>query len=196
MKVFFTASQRGKKFFDKYYRMIYEMLSELGYQHVDDILMKMSTDAFYNKLSGEGIDAYKKLYDKNIKATKEADINVFECSLPSLSIGYMVQHSLDNGKPTLVLYYEDNVPQFLTGIEDDRLILARYNETNLKEVIQKAIEESKHKMDKRFNFFISPDLLTYIDKASKKLKITKSTLIRNLIVDHMRKTKVKAEDLD
>lgn len=196
MKVFFTASQRGKKFFDQSYRKIFETIKELGYQHIDDELVRVSTDSFYDKLNNEGLDSYKKLYEASIKAVKEADVNVFECSFPSLSIGYMVQSSIDNGKPTIVMYQDTNVPQFLAGIDDERLILAQYKPENVKDVLSKAFDESRHKMDKRFNFFISPDLLTYIDKASKKLKVTKSTLIRNLIVEHMRKSKSKYEDLE
>lgn len=198
MKAFFTASQRGKKYFDEYYEQIYNILMEEGYKVVDDVIVKVSEQEFYNKLSAEGLESYRELYERNTKAMRESDVNIFECSLPSLSIGFMIQKSLDEGKPTVVLYVDDNVPQFLAGIEDERLIIVNYKKEDLKDKLRKALVESQQKMDKRFNFFISPDLLNYIDAASKKMQITKSTLIRNLIIEHMRKSKAKtaAESID
>jgi hypothetical protein len=92
-------------------------------------------------------------------------------------------------KPTLVLYYKDNVQHFLAGAEDEKLLVKSYNETNLTNVLKESIEELKSFKDKRFNFFINPGLLTYLETTSKNLGLTKSNFIRNLIVDHMKKNK-------
>ncbi|MEK9179049.1 MAG: hypothetical protein AAB893_01120 [Patescibacteria group bacterium] len=189
MKVFFTASQRGKKEFGKYYQRIYDQLELLGYSHLETSLLKISSKEFYDKLENTGHAQYTEYYNNNMKRIQEADICVFESSLHSLSIGFMIQKSLDNNKPTIVLYFEDNIPHFLHGMSEDKLILAKYTGTDLEEVLKKTLGEATDLREKRFNFFISPALLTYLEGASKKLGITKSTFIRNLIQDHRRKNK-------
>jgi predicted DNA-binding protein len=62
-------------------------------------------------------------------------------------------------------------------------------ENTLDQVIRDAVEKAQSLADKRFNFFISPSLLSYLNKASKEEGVTKSTFIRNLINDYKRKLK-------
>lgn len=84
-------------------------------------------------------------------------------------------------------------------MEEEKLIIKQYNEKNIKKVIKEAIDIARERRDKRFNFFISPKLLEYLEKASFNDGVTKSKFIRNLITEHMRKTRgehVVLEDLD
>ncbi len=192
MKVFFAASQRGKRYFVEEYKAIYELLSQLGYSHLDQTLIKTKSDEFYDGLDKGGRDAYVNFYNRNVKYLQEADINIFECSLHSLSIGFMVQKSLEYVKPTIVLYLEGKTPYFLAGNKEENLIVKSYNANNLKKVLSEALEEAKEKTDKRFNFFINPSLLAYLNKVAREKGITKSTFIRNLILEHKQKEDAEA----
>lgn len=165
------------------------MLITMGYQITDDILITVPTNKFYEDLEKEGKKGDINLYKKNLKKIKDSDINLFECSLHSLSIGFMIEKSLEAHKPTIVLYLEDNNPHFLDGIEDEKLIVRSYNDKNLNDILAEALKEAKIRGDKRFNFFISPMLLSYLEKASKEKGVTKSTFIRNLLLDHMARSK-------
>lgn len=187
MKVFFTASQRGKKSFEEYYQQIYQIVEKLGYKHLDDTLIKLSMTAFYTHLKKGGKRAHIDFYRKNIKCLKEADINIFESSLPSLSVGYMIEKSLEMHKPTAILYFENNAPYFLTDTGEEKLIVRNYTEKNLPQVVKEALDLARLREDKRFNFFISPYLLSYLDKVSKEQGITKSNFIRKLLLEHMKK---------
>lgn len=189
MKVFFTASQRGRDNLDKQYKKIFEEIKGLGYQHVDNEIVTIPSKEFYTELSEGGRNANVMLYKNNIKNLTQADINVFECSLHSISLGFMINKSLSFSKPTIVLYYKENVPYFVDGIQDEKLLVKSYNDTNVKTILTEAFELAKNLTDKRFNFFISPELLSYLNDASKELGITKSTFIRNLIVEHRKKTR-------
>jgi hypothetical protein len=125
MKVFFTASQRGKNFFDRFYKKIYKIVESQGIEHLDDTLVKITAKSFYQELDSNGTNAQKELYEKNMKAINKADITVFESSLPSLSVGYMINKSLEANKPTIVLYLDENYPHFLKGVNEDKLIVKR-----------------------------------------------------------------------
>ena len=190
MKVFFTASQCGQKFYDTLYKKIFAEITRLGHTHLYDKIIKVPYKKFYENLESSGHTASVALYQENIKHLKKADINVFECSLHSLSIGFLVQKSLEFHKPTVVLYLKENTPYFLTGIKDEKLIFAPYN--NIDEIpnaVSKAFEKAGALRDKRFNFFLSDEFLRYLEEASRRAGLNKSTFLRNLVLEHMEKNK-------
>lgn len=189
MKIFFTASQRGKEKYDDNFKAIVDCITALGHQNLDDRMLNSTVAGFYGKMKTDGQAAYQKLFNENVQFIKKADINIFECSWQSFSVGYMVQKSVELNKPTIVLYVDNSPhpPYFILGANDEKLILKSYNLENLKTVLKDAIEKASTLADKRFNFFISPSLLTYLNENSRKQGITKSTFIRNLILEYRRK---------
>ncbi len=187
MKVFFTASMRGQKEFREYYEKIYHTIEELGYTQLDDEVITSRRTAFYDKLEKEGRNAYIQLYKRSMQALHEADICIFECSVHSLSIGFVIQKSLDFNKPTIVLYYKNNLPHFLMGAQEEKLIVRSYTEHTIKKVLKETLKDARERKDKRFNFFITPKLLHYLEKISKEQGVTKSKFIRSLIFEYMKK---------
>ena len=185
MKVFFGATYAGEKEFGKYYRHIYEVLEHMGYSHVDDEAVSITYEQYIDFMA-KGRKAQVENYRKKMKCIQEADICIIESSAHSLGTGFIVQKSLESSKPTIVLYYKDNIPYFLSGIEDEKLIIKSYNNDNYRKVLRNALEIAREKRDKRFNFFLSPKLLQYIDDAAKERGVTKSKLLRDMIVKHMR----------
>jgi uncharacterized short protein YbdD (DUF466 family) len=101
-----------------------------------------------------------------------------------------MQKALEDNKPVIILYFNQNTPLFMSGVEDEKLFVANYSEKNIKKVVRNSLEQAKERRDKRFNFFISPKLLEYLEKMSKEEGITKSKFIRNLILEHMHKEPV------
>ncbi len=189
MKIFFTASHEGKKYFENYYKKIAATIKELGYEQMEDDVLTVSTAKFFENLEKGGKQTNTDLYKRKMKSIQEADICVYECSINSLSLGFLIEKTLDLNKPTVVLYLKDNIPYFLLGANEEKLILKSYNDDDLKQVLKQALLEAQSMKDKRFNFFIGPELLSYLDKVSKARGITKSTFIRNLLLDHMKKNK-------
>jgi 2'-deoxynucleoside 5'-phosphate N-hydrolase len=191
MKVFFTASQRGKQEFGKYYEKIISTVKTMGFSMIEDDLFSYTQSSFYKRLDKGGRQAQIDLYREKIDHIRQADITIFECTIPSLGIGYVVEKSLSFNKPTIILYFKNNEPYFLEGVEDEKLIIKSYSDSNIKKVLVDAMNLARERRDKRFNFFISPKLLEYLEEASKKTGITKSTFIRNLILDHKKQGQVR-----
>jgi len=187
MKVFFTASQKGKDKYESYYIQIFNLLKKKGFTHVDSEIISQNSAEFYKNLEEKGSKGNVELYEKNINNIKTADINVFECSFNSLSVGFMVEKSLELNKPTIVLFVSKQKPFFLEGIQDEKLITGSYDLDTLDSVLSEVMDKAANLRDKRFNFFISPSLLEYLELASKQEGITKSTFIRNLLINHKRK---------
>lgn len=186
MKVFFTASQRGRKEFGKYYNIIIDELKKSGYTLIDDDILNKTPNQLYKQLE-TGRKANVEFYKNKLDHIQQSDIVVFESSTHSLSVGFVIEKALEYNKPTVVLYFKENCPYFLSGDEDEKLVLKNYNEKNLIKILNSALELAKERRDKRFNFFISPKLLNYLEKTSKNMGITKSKFIRNLLLEHMKK---------
>lgn len=192
MKIYFMAPMRGKVTSEEYFKKIYDAIEKLGYTLLDKYLLKNSMADHYKRFEERGDEYYHEFYEKTISYIKQADINIFECSSPSLGLGYQIEKSLQFNKPTIVLYLEGHVPHFLVGVDEDKLVIKVINEKNLLETLTSAINEARNKADKRFNFFISPALLTYLENESRNQNITKSTFIRSLILEHKRKNAKKS----
>lgn len=189
MKVFFMAPMRGQEVFNEIYSKIYQYLEDNGCTIVDKVVLEKKSSEFYKELEDGGEKAYHEYYQRMLNNLKIADINIFDASFPSLGTGFQILKSLELNKPTVVLYQEENPPHAIIGTMDDRFILKKYTKTNLKKVIKEVLELSKERADKRFNFFINPRLLAYLEETSKEQGITKSMFIRNLLLEHMRGAK-------
>lgn len=186
MKVFFGVPFGGTRQFGEYYKKIYAEIGKLGYENVNDDVFRISYDEFLKQVS-KGRDVLVDNYHRKLEGIKNADICIFEGSFPSLGMGFLMQKALEDNKPVIVLYFKNNVPLFMSGVQDDKLFVTNYTEKNFKKVLREILEQAKQRRDKRFNFFISPKLLEYLEKVSKEDGVTKSKFIRNLILDHMRK---------
>lgn len=187
MKILFTASQRGKKQFGSVYKKIQSISGGLGYELIHDDIASEDPADLYKALEDGDHRVQVEFYNKKIDSIKQADICIFEASTHSLSIGFVIQKSLEFNKPTIVLYLKDHKPLFFSGLENEKLILQEYEEKTLEKDLSLALQDAIHLREKRFNFFISPGLLHYLEQASKKEGVTKSTFIRNLILSHKKK---------
>ena len=174
MKVFFTASRQGKQYFDFYYQQILSFLDKEGYENINKEYLqknyKMISHSIQHKILVERIH--------------KAEICIFECSFQSFTVGYLIEKALELDKPVVGLYLEDHIPDFLIGLESEKLHIVEYTKDNLFDLLKTSILKASFLTDKRFNFFINSNLLAYLNKISKKLGVTKSTFIRNLIEEH------------
>jgi hypothetical protein len=187
MKIFFTASQRGKKQFGQMYKKIQLYIQSQKYKLLDDDIFTEEPNQLYKASELSNHEVQVDFYHKKINTIKDADICIFEVSTHSLSIGFVIQKALEFYKPTIVLYMKGYIPHFLSGVENEKIILKEYGMETLEKQLQEALQEALGLRDKRFNFFITPNLLAYLESTSKSEGITKSTFIRNLILAHKKK---------
>jgi predicted DNA binding CopG/RHH family protein len=179
MKVFFYAPLQSKASLYPLYQKIYKTIVFFHHYHLNKMSYRTAKSSLSKKTS-LGLDKLSRLI-------QEADSCVFEASYPDLSLGYLIARSLELDKPTVILSLKNHRPFFLDQISHEKLIFKTYVEDSLSIAIQEAFAESNLKTDKRFNFFISPNLLIYLNRVSKKLGVTKSTFIRNLIEEYRKK---------
>ncbi len=185
MKIYFTASLRGKSEFGDNYTKIVGHLEKEG----DKIVSKHVFENDFAQVAAqdkpEAINSYQKL----IRGIKKADVFVAEVSTQSLSVGYEITEAIKLNKPVIVLYMGDRRPSMLFGSGYEKLQMVQYDEKNYKALIDKAVNEAKKHSDVRFNFFVSPKILAYLDWIAQKRMVPRSVFLRNLIEREMKKDK-------
>ena len=177
MKIYFTSSARGVREFKKKYGRIFQTIEKLGHKNLDDLVLTIDKDVFYDGTH----DDQTTLYEQTIKFIKESDIIILEVTVPSFSMGYVLHKALEMNKPVIALYQTGNPPFFAQGIENDKLQVIEYSESDIENTLRDAIEYAQGKADVRFNFFISPSIGNYLDWISRVKKIPRSVYLRGLI---------------
>ncbi len=187
MQVYFVASSRlvGKD--TELYLRIYKIISS-EHKMVSDKVLKWIKSGIKD-LSKESIETKKENYLHVIKCIKKADIVVMEISGHSVSMGFILSKAMEENKPVIALYTAEMDPVFVKGIVNSKLILTEYNKKNLEQVISDSINKAKCLVDMRFNFFVSPKILNYLDWVAQKRMIPKSVFLRHLIEREMKKDK-------
>lgn len=184
MKIYFLGSITGKEKYLEHYTKIVNVLDSLEYTVIENTLKP--TKGFVYTLSDEGkIEYYKTV----LKWINDADIMIAEGSYSSMSVGYEISLALEKGKPVIVLYEGGNAPHFLEGVKSEKLIVVKYSLETIKQDIKEAIELVTDQMDVRFNFFVSPKIVNYLDWVSKKKKMPRAVYLRRLIEADMQKNK-------
>lgn len=187
MKIFFIASSRLVSVEPKLYENIFHYLSERHKMLSDKVLRwaKKGVEGIENAPLKKKIENYK----VSIDCVKKADIVVMEVSGHSMSIGYLISKALELSKPVVALHKKGCVPNFLKGIIDQKLIIVEYDLDNVTTVLGGAVKKAKSLIDVRFNFFVSPKILTYLDWVAQKRMLPRSVFLRDLIEREMKKDK-------
>ncbi len=184
MKIYFVASIRGRDKYLKNYELIIKALNDLNYSVIENTL-RPSIDYVYGLSDEEKVDFYKKV----LSDIGKADIVVAEGSFSSMGVGYEISLALEKGKPVIVLYEDGHAPHFLEGVESDKLEIVRYDLENLKNILDDSLKYLAEQQDVRFNFFVSPKIVRYLDWISKNKKMPRAVYLRRLIEKDMEKNK-------
>jgi hypothetical protein len=185
MKAYFSGALYQKDKLDDKYQRIVNTLSSEGFEVLEDTT-KVSLEEALRKSDDEREDYYKKV----VKWIDRCDVAVVEASFPStLSIGHEITLAVGKNKPVVVMYLEGRDPSFLLGLKGDKIIWTKYNQENLEKVLAEALARAKDQSDVRFNFFVSPKILNYLDWVAKKRMIPRSVFLRDLIEKEMKKDK-------
>lgn len=182
MKIYFNASMSAMPKYHKHYERIVKALKDLGHEVMDEHIMSYGL----RRRDNETADERKEYYSEMKRRIKRADIMVAEISYPStVHVGHEMTLALEFNTPVLALYHQGNRPVLFWGMDDDQFVVEEYSEKNLEQIIATSLDQLSDHMDTRFNFFISPRQLHYLDQIAKTQRIPRSVFLRRLIEHDM-----------
>lgn len=185
MKVYFTSSPRSLKLHNNQINKIYQTIQRLGYELVNDFIVKVDPDSYYKSSNVEMVSHYQ----ETISSIKKADIVVLDVSVASMAMGYLIDKAKEYSKSVVILHLKTKEPLFFSAIVDERIQIVEYVPENLERVLKDSLIYAAEKIDTRFNFFISPKIGNYLDWIAKKRKLPRAVYLRKLIEDDMDKNK-------
>lgn len=188
MKVYFTASFSGKEQYGEEYQLIIKTLKDLGVR-VLDVVSETASD-----ISSASAEEKKRIYKEIDKNLKIADLVVAEVSHPSISVGYEISTALKMEKPVLALGLKGTKSGALEGLPDEKLKMVEYDRETLKPVLEEWVRMANDQVDVRFNFFIPPSIVNYLDWVAKKRRVPRSVFLRNMIEREMKADKEFKEE--
>ena len=181
MKVYFGTSRRIKQLYREEVEAIYSLIEKWGYSHTSDYAIKVAAKKPQD---------FAQLHKEAIEGIRKADICIFEVSRHSLSVGYLINYSINLSKPVVVLSQNKSVAEIFKAIDLPRLSFFYYKDiAELKRGLRRVIKKAASQVDIRFNFFITPSLLSYLSWVAERKRIPRSVYLRNLIEEDMRKNK-------
>lgn len=178
MKILFLASVYGREFYKAHCEKIVELTRAAG--HTVDADLDMTHEDMAKWELKEDVDFHRQLLDK----IKKTDIVFAELSHSSTSTGYLVAMAVQLGKPVVIFFSGKDEPHLFKTLEEtnDKLTVIRYTSIDqLDAEVPIALEFVSSAQDVRFNFFVSPEISSYLDWVSKHKKIPRSVYLRNLI---------------
>lgn len=183
MLIYFTASIVGKKHYQSNYLEIVDHLQKKGHRVISDHILKSSVQQIHMENKEDRL----KFHDRLEKWINTCDCMVAETSFPSISVGYEISLALSRGKPALILYQRDSSPpSLLVHHRDEKLICEKYSSDTLTDIIDDFLSYAHDTEDSRFIFYITSEIASFLDKASRKEKVPKSVYLRRLIEGKMK----------
>jgi 2'-deoxynucleoside 5'-phosphate N-hydrolase len=180
MKIMILGTIRGKKQIEKALNKIVESLDSKQFSVYHEHLTKKSQSNLDNSTKEDDLKFHKKIL-KNIKL---CDIVIAECSFQSMSVGYLISYATEQNKP-VILFYKKDAPKpnlFPTLTQTGKLFLVKYDSIErIPNLLKEYIAFAKDQQDTRFNFFISPKHISFLDWVAKTKKVPRSVYLRKLI---------------
>lgn len=182
MKIYFTAAISLKDKYGENYTKIINLLKGMGHDVIHEHISNIEMSDIHKATEKE----QKEYYIKVQNWIKKADAVVAELSFPStLNVGHEVSTAIELNKPVIGLYLKDKASSFFKGIQNERFLYSQYSIDNLNEVIEESLDYASSQQDTRFNFFVSPKHINFLDWIAQNKKIPRSVYLRRLIEKEM-----------
>lgn len=186
MKIFFTTSPRTKLAYPKEIEAIYNVLhSQKDFHLTEKFIEQISVEDFY----GWSSEKKQNYFIQTKRAISNSDVCIFEASLSSIGVGYLVNYASKLEKPSIILHRASKEPFMLSDQSSEKIITTEYSLHNIQNELIQSIDYAKGFINSRFNFVIDSDSNNYLIWASKRLNMPKSEIIRTLIKEKMKSDK-------
>jgi len=173
MRIYLGAAvSAGRKYYPQL-KLIEKELKKMGHKVVGGALKK--------EVGVGGKDKAKKIYEREMKEVRKADLMVVEVTMPSWGTAFLIEYALDFNKPVLALFYKDNgrdLPIMVKGHPE--LYSEHYDEDNLRLILKRDLDHFKQMKRKKGR-------LVVIDGADGSGKATQT----KKLLSYFKKQKIK-----
>lgn len=187
MKIFLSASIYGKQHLEDSCKKIVDLTKKSGNTIVSDHILNTNSEEMVKWQKEKDLEFHNFV----MNGVKNSDAVFAEISHPSTSVGYLIALAAQTGKPVVCFYNGDKKPHLFNTLEEqnDKFIVVEYHELeDLNKLVPEMIEFIHEGQDTRFNFFVTPKHINYMNWIAKTRRIPRSVFLRKLIEEEMKKS--------
>ncbi|MBI2356669.1 hypothetical protein HYV12_01250 [Candidatus Dojkabacteria bacterium] len=178
MKVFYTASYKGKKSYQKYYDAVLNAILKVERDVISPELgnyLKLIADKEKMKIR----DLRSIHYSAIRKGIELSDIVIIEISLPGFQLGHEATLAMQDKKHVLCLSIHQDMS---IKIKNRYFHGAKYNVENIDEIVGKFLTKYRKEIySERFNMLLTKSQIKYLEKMGDSIGMNKSEYLRELI---------------
>lgn len=184
MKILFSSSYLGKQKYKDNYDTVLKALNATGKEIITpdqndylDLLTQKEIERiqFPNRIHFEAL----------LKGIDMCDVIVFEMSDESFQLGYLATQAVQNKKYVLCVSIFDD---FTDKIPSRFFFGAKYDDRTITDIVANFVHQAgEDQFSERFNLFLSPGQVDYLEKRSVQENMNKSEYIRSLIDEDKKK---------
>jgi nucleoside 2-deoxyribosyltransferase len=190
MTVFFTASYYGREKYQKYYDLVRGAIEATGVKLISpekNNYLELVSESEKRRLA----EPKKIHYEAIRRGIEKADAVIIEISNEDFQLGHEATIAIQNKKPVLCLSIFDD---FSRKITNPYFFGAKYSEYTAAEIIEEFTKRAgRRNFSERFNMFLSPGQIRYLESAGQSFGLNKSEYLRRLIDEDMEKVKNDVE---
>jgi len=179
MKIYYSASNDVDPKTKEFYKNTVDFLQNEGFEVVHCLLL----DGGKKKLKSEG--EFSNIYNNVLKRIDEAEVFFADISSPSGGVGYQISHAVYQRKPIIVTYLESkesNPSVIIRGIKSKNVMIVNYKSSeDLFKKLPPILNEALKMVKVRFNLVMPNDYYSFIERASKEAKMSKTEYVLSLI---------------
>lgn len=184
MRIYFTYAKDKNNINTEICLKIYELLKNKGFK----VFETENTVQYLNptRMTPNQLNEWYEKYSEWTSCVQNSDVAIVEGSYPStINIGFEIGMLIARGKPVILIHREQSDPVFINSSYSPRIIKSEYNNENITEVLDWCIEEALKLSNRRFTFYISPEIEEFLEKITRANGNSKSEYIRDLIEREM-----------
>jgi len=187
MKVYFGSSAQKIVENSGYYLATREAILASGNTITRDWILNAIDDAKNNVDTADRAH----MYDDVMRSIQEADLVIFDCTVPAMSVGHQITFAIERYKPTLVLVHKNHKLSsslFLAGSNSPYLTFRDYKtKDDCTNLVTQFLKEKEPNSKVRFNLVLDRELDNYVEWTTFRRKITKTDAIKSMIKTSMLK---------
>jgi hypothetical protein len=189
MKVYFTASSSGSHKEDREnYLKVLQVIKSSKHTITNPYYAAMLESQEGGREDKGGVGEGDDVFETLRKKISNSDCVVAEITIPSTSLGIQIEYALSNKIPVLCLFKKGgngDLPLMVRDYKNPLLFKQSYTPKNIAGILRRFFKNVP-KTRIKFNMFIPYELDKYLSYLSKKDRIPKSEVVRNLLQDKLK----------
>ena len=186
LRIYVTSSKHSMKVMPEIFEALLKILEKNNCVNLNEYIKKIIKT---KNLSPSATKTDNQIYIKSLRLIGKSNFVIADVTFTSITVGRQIEYALQNKIPVLCMLNTKKASYISPSMFDpniDHQTFRSYSNVTLEIVLSEYIKNYKNKKI-RLNLFITREINNFLNWISSKKSISKSEVIRQLIVNEVKK---------